>query len=114
MHGKKPKKWDYSLVWKARQETGYGAKRLSKILNIPEGTITKILEKFRDSGHLAQNLEPEHQEIFVPKTLLRGQTPLPVSQQSIKVFNLENPDVKFSELERDARQASFGPACVYP
>ena len=44
---KKPK-WDYSLVWKTHLETGYGAVRLSRLLNIPERTITMILEKCRN------------------------------------------------------------------
>ena len=47
VRGKKPK-WDYSLVWKTHLETGYGAVRLSRLLNIPERTITMILEKCRN------------------------------------------------------------------
>ena len=41
----KTRKWDYSLVWKTRLETGYGAKGLSQLLEIPASTINGILEK---------------------------------------------------------------------
>ena len=43
------KQWDYSLVSKTRLETGYGARRLSRLLNIPDGTINGILGKCKNN-----------------------------------------------------------------
>lgn len=37
--------WDY--VWQKHLETGYGARRLNRLLNIPEATISMILKKIR-------------------------------------------------------------------
>ena len=41
------RKWDYDLVWKRHLETGFGAPKLSCLLNIPEATIGCILAKCR-------------------------------------------------------------------
>ena len=38
-------KWDYEKVYKARDETGFGATKLGRLLNIPAPTITDILRK---------------------------------------------------------------------
>lgn len=40
-------KWDYEKIYKARDETGFGAVRLSRLLKIPQGTISVILWKRR-------------------------------------------------------------------
>mgnify|MGYP001572798104 CR=1 FL=1 len=40
-------KWDWDMVWQKHLETGYGALRLSRMLNIPIGTISKILWRLR-------------------------------------------------------------------
>jgi hypothetical protein len=48
------KQWDYSLVSKTRLETGYGARRLSKLLNIPDGTINGILGKCKSNEDSAK------------------------------------------------------------
>ncbi len=45
-HGFK-RKWDYAVVWAAHLETGYGACRLSKKLNIPESSISEILRFYK-------------------------------------------------------------------
>jgi len=37
------RKWDYELVYKARDQTGWGGRRLSRMLGIPKPTIEKIL-----------------------------------------------------------------------
>lgn len=37
------KKWDYDYVWEKHLETGYGCSRLSRVINIPPGTISYIL-----------------------------------------------------------------------
>lgn len=37
------KKYDYDLVWTKHLETGFGRRRLSRLLNIPEGAISMIL-----------------------------------------------------------------------
>ncbi len=39
------RKWDYDMVWQKHIETGYGALRLSRLLNIPVSTLIYILEK---------------------------------------------------------------------
>ena len=40
-----PKKWDYDKVYKLREETGWGATKISQALGIPEPTVTHILRK---------------------------------------------------------------------
>lgn len=37
------RKYDYEKVWQIHQETGYGALRLSRLLNIPSSTVSAIL-----------------------------------------------------------------------
>lgn len=39
------KKWDYDKVYQARDETGFGGTKLSRLLSIPESTIYMILAK---------------------------------------------------------------------
>lgn len=39
------RKWDYKKVYQARDETGFGALKLSRLLGIPMPTITVILQK---------------------------------------------------------------------
>lgn len=39
------KKWDYAMVYKAQDDTGFGCVRLSRFLNIPVGTIANILRR---------------------------------------------------------------------
>ena len=41
------RKYNWDDVWKRHLETGYGASRLSKELNIPISTITAILNHFK-------------------------------------------------------------------
>ena len=46
IHGQVRKRgYDYDMVWQKHFETGYGALRLSRLLNIPESTISYILAK---------------------------------------------------------------------
>lgn len=42
-----PRKWDWELVWNTHIETGFGCNRLSRLLNIPLGTISYILRMCR-------------------------------------------------------------------
>lgn len=37
------RKWDWELVWNKHAETGYGSTRLSRLMNIPVGTVATIL-----------------------------------------------------------------------
>ncbi len=39
------RKYDYEAVWRAQDETGFGCNRLSRLLNIPVGTISNISRK---------------------------------------------------------------------
>ncbi len=41
------RKWDEAMVWQKHLETGFGALKLSRLLNIPVGTITVILNRKR-------------------------------------------------------------------
>ncbi len=41
----KNRKWDWGMVWQRHLETGYGARRLSRQLGIPESTISEILHR---------------------------------------------------------------------
>lgn len=41
---RKGRKWDYDIVWQEHLATGYGSRRLSRILKIPEPTISVILK----------------------------------------------------------------------
>ena len=38
-------KWDYQKIYQARDDTGFGASKLSCLLNIPQSTISHILQK---------------------------------------------------------------------
>jgi predicted RNA-binding Zn-ribbon protein involved in translation (DUF1610 family) len=44
------RKYDWNLVWEKHLETGYGSLRLSRVLKIPDSTITNILSKMRATG----------------------------------------------------------------
>ena len=47
------RKYDYSFVWAEHLRTGYGCRRLSRLLSIPESSISHILraqKKARDGG----------------------------------------------------------------
>lgn len=43
----KPRKYDYDLIWNKHLETGYGSRRLARILNISEPTISNVLSMYR-------------------------------------------------------------------
>ena len=43
-HGRSKRKWDYELVYKTKDDTGFGATKLSRILHIPIPTIEFILK----------------------------------------------------------------------
>jgi hypothetical protein len=45
-----PRKYNWDGVWKSHLETGYGALRLSKLLNIPVTTISAILNHYKNDG----------------------------------------------------------------
>jgi len=55
-HEGRPKKYDYELVWQKHLETGFGCVKLSRILNISEPTISRILRLKRNE------LESENHE----------------------------------------------------
>ena len=42
-----PRHHDYDIVWQKHIETGFGCRRLGRLLNIPEGTVSFILAKKR-------------------------------------------------------------------
>ena len=39
------RKWDYEKVYQLKDETGYGCTKLSRLLDIPEGTVSGILSR---------------------------------------------------------------------
>ena len=45
--GKRSRKWDWDLIYKTHLNTGYGATKLSRLLGIPEGTVSTVLNKTR-------------------------------------------------------------------
>jgi hypothetical protein len=45
-----PRKYNWDAVWKSHLETGYGASRLSKLLNIPVNRISAILNHYKNDG----------------------------------------------------------------
>ena len=45
--GSRAPKYDYDIVWRKHLETGFGAKKLSRLLNIPVSSISVILWKKR-------------------------------------------------------------------
>jgi len=51
----RPRKYDYSLVWKIRQDTGWGVMRISKLLGIPKSSVSYILAQLKaESGRQPQ------------------------------------------------------------
>ena len=44
------KKHDYNLVWSKHLETGYGAVKLGRLLNIPPSSVNYILNRMRKQG----------------------------------------------------------------
>lgn len=44
-HSGRGRKWDYDGIYKLRDETGWGALRISRALNMPLGTVDMILQK---------------------------------------------------------------------
>jgi len=49
----RPRKYDYNLVWKIRQDTGWGVIRISRLLGIPKSSVSCILAQLK--------AEPERQ-----------------------------------------------------
>lgn len=43
------RKWDYEKIFQARDDTGFGPRKLSRLLNIPEYAISRILRKRQDN-----------------------------------------------------------------
>ena len=51
-HKGQKRKYDWDLIWKLHNETGYGHKKLSKQLDIPSAAIASILHRYRQKMKL--------------------------------------------------------------
>ena len=45
-------KWDYSKVYELRDRTGWGARRISRALGIPQGTLSQVLAEYKRANLL--------------------------------------------------------------
>ena len=56
--GGRKRKWDYGRVYKLRDITGWGCRKLSRVLGIPENSVSQILAKARkEVNETTQSLE---------------------------------------------------------